>query len=781
MIKDFRKKVLEKKKDITDQEVLLSDYCKVYFENLVEAVTKQFNQKIKLNIVWQPDEWIAYATERLEVMLNMNNEYVAGGKDRVDKVVLAKGITIHECGHLLFTDYHLMKSAIEVFRNKQQLFPAPKCPSYEEWMTDATIMDPGTLGEWFKVWKRLENTIEDGFIEYKLLEYLPGEGQCLYRFRQMQLDTFESVKVMRAKGLPSPAILFNCILMLAKFNTVLMDADDAADPAVKALLENYDLVQEAVHTDKSYNRVKLINELFCNLYHFLKEDNEEDPDDGDSDSSEENSSEDSESSEPSSDEGSDETSENNENENGDESENDNSGDDADGDNKESSNNGSFDDDADVDNKESNNDGPFGDAGGSFESKTGGENPFDEKTTEEGNSEANQGSKGGNSTGSSGNGSCSPADLLNHSPEEMNEQIDTGTGSVLNDKNISQTPYQPAKNQAEKLDNMMNGSDDQTAQIPSPQDKRLVDSIEEDISAKEVLAAAEQELAAELKEDAENYDFGPFNEGIRISITRKEPSNDAYNVYKNIMEEEGFLVKKTVNELRNRIKDQQQGGKINGMYNGRYLDRNNLYRYDMRIMCKNDLPEDIPNMAVSILIDASGSMSGEKEENARKTALVIYEVCQALHIPVMVYSHTAWGDVRLTALADFGSVDGQDKYRICDLNSGGGNRDGMALRFCSERLAKRPEPVKIQMIISDGLPSAYRSDAEGRADIRNVLMDFSKVGVKYMTFGLGDDQKRIMDIYTQDLSPKVAAKFIKTDAPDDLPKAFVKTLKDLIKV
>ncbi len=761
MIRDFRKKVLEKKKDITDQEVLLSDYCKVYFENLVEAVTKQFNQKIKLNIVWTPDERVAYATNRLEVMLNMNNEFVAGGKDRVDKVVLAKGIVIHECGHLLFTDYHLMRSTMEVFRNKQQLFPAPKCSTYEEWMTDAAIMDPGTLGEWFKVWKRLENTVEDGFIEYKLLEYLPGEGQCLYRFRQMQLETFESVKVMRAKGLPSPAILFNCILMLAKFNTVLMDADDAQDPAVKALLDNYDLIQEAVHTDKSYNRVKLINELFCNLYHFLKEDNEEDSNNGDSDSSEKS---DTENSDSDSGESADETSEN------------------DGNEEEESEDGNADDDASDDSGESENNGSSDGSENASEGENGGENPSSGENADEGDSEANQGSGENNSTGSTGKNSCSPSDLLNQSPDGMNEQIDTGTGSVLNDKNISQAPYKPAGNRAEKLDSITNSpGGEQTAQIPSPQDRRLVDSIEEDISAKEVFDEAEKELAAELKEDAANCDFGPFNKGISVTITRQDPSKDAESVYKSIMAEEGFLIKKTVNELRNKIKDQQQGGKINGMYNGRYLDRNSLFRYDMRVMCKNDLPEDIPDMAVSILIDASGSMRGKKEENARKTALVIYEVCRALHIPVMVYSHNALRAVSLTALADFGSVDGQDKYRICDLRSDNGNRDGMALRFCSERLAKRPEPVRIQMIISDGLPSVYRSDKDGRDDIRNVLMDFSKAGVKYMTFGLGDDQQRIMEIYTQGLSSKVAAKFVKTDAPDDLPKAFVRALKDLIKV
>lgn len=733
MIKDFRTKVLEKRKDISDQDILLSEQCYVYLENLVEAVTKLYNQTIRLSIVWTNDDWVAFATDRYEVQLNMNNEYVLGAKDRVDKVVIAKGISIHECGHLLFTDYHLKKSALKVFEENRKLFPEPKCSTYTEWLTDAAAMSASEIEEWRKIWHRLDNSIEDGFIEYKLLDLLPGEGQCLYALRKTQLASFESVKVMKAQGLSNPAILFNCILMLAKYNTVLMDADDTSEAAIAELLDNYDLIRRAVYTEKSYDRVKLINEIFCNLYHFMKEEAKK------ADESDE---------------------QGNPSDNSDESEK--TGASSKGVGAASSGN------EDQNNNSDDANGPKNSDDGSGKDQDGGSNG------QTGSRQNNQNQSGG----------CSPADLLNNSPKEMNEQVDTGSGSVLNDNNINQKPIPPARNKEEKIKNIMEGTkQDETAQIPSPQDRRFVDNAENGIAEKAVMDNAEKELAEALQQEVKEFDFSQINNHFPISIIRKDPSDAAYALYEKAMSEVGTLVKKTVNELKNKIKDQQQGGKLNGMYNGRYLDRNNLHRYDMRIMCKNDLPEDIPDMAISILIDGSGSMrENSKSWYAILTALVIYLVCRELNVPVMVYSHNAsMRSAKITALADFNSVDGKDKYRICDLHPNNGNRDGMALRFCSEKLAKRPEQNKFQMIISDGLPSAYASEMVGRTDIRNVLVDYSKKNVKYIAYGLGGDQKNIEEIYIQNLSSRTAAKFVKTNAPAELPKMFVKVIKDLIKV
>lgn len=741
MIKDFRKRVLEKKSQVNDKEFFLSEHCHAYLQNLAEAICKAYDSSIHVIMQWTDSKYVAFATSRNEMTLNINNELFHKADGRIDKLVLLKGLVLHECGHLLFTDYHLLKSAMKVFTENRKMFPEPKCPEYTELLTDMALFNDEDLKEWTKIYKRLENTVEDGFIESMVLKTVPGEGQCLFPLREMKLKEFESVKVMKTK-LSNPAILFNCILMLAKYNTVKMDADDADEPAVKALLNCYDLIREAVQTQKSYKRVQMINELFCKLYKFMKEDQKEQNDSGSS------------------------SEENEENESESQSQSPNSS---------ANTTGTDNNDSESDNAE-----------------TSEQNSSDNnKSTEQGagennSSEANSGKQNCKADDNANNGTGenelpSPSGLLDNTADMMEENIDTGCGSVLNDSNINQDNYSPASSNQKKIENMTK-EEKPEASIPSPSDKRMADTIEESIASQSVYEEAEKELAEELKQEAQDMDYTPINKSEKIDVVRGNPTDRSKQIYKNDMESINFLVKKTIDEIRNKIKDHQQGGKINGLYQGRYLDRNSLYRYDLRMLCKNDLPEDIPNMAFSVLIDASGSMNSDnKLISARQTALLIYHFGIALNIPVMVYSHRVTGNVQLNALADYGSVDGNDKYRICDLQAHGCNRDGMALRFCSERLSKRPEETKICFVISDGLPSDYNSSKEAETDIRNVLMDYSKKNVKYIAFGLGNCQKDIEHLYTQDLSPKIAAKFIKTDEPELLPKKMVQSIKELIKV
>lgn len=776
-ILDFRKKVREKQQQIPDKVFFLSKECLSYLENLCEAVCKLYNNTLKLHLKWTDEEDVAFATDKYSLTLNLNNQYMNGAPDRISKLVLQKGIVLHECGHILFTDFHLIKSAVKVFLDQRKLFPEPKCEEYKEWLTDAALFDDEVLSEWIMVWKRLENSIEDSFIEQKILKLIPGEGQCLYSLRDEQMKAFKPIKVQKNDGLDNPSILFNSILSLAKYNTVKMDADDTEEPAIKALLNSYDLINEAVAKEKSYDRLKLINEIFCKLYKFMKEDKERQEQEQNSENSEgdtsceqDNTSDNSQAQEQSQEEdeedGENQTEDNEDNQQSPESQQ-----------QTDSESGSKqqDEGGQQGQQEDGNSSQSSDSGNNGQSSQG-----DSSDNSDNGQTQNSGSNTSNSNSQSGSGKPSPSSLLQNAPAEMKDQIDTGSASVLNDRNIDQQPFAPASNKQEKIDNLLS-KPEPDAQIPTPSDKRTCESIGERIAENEVKKEEEERLCMELKDEVANFDFTNINRNCEVDIVRNYPSSAAVELYEKEMQEIRFLAKKTVNEIKNKIKDHQQGGKINGLYQGRYLDQHSLSRFDMRVLAKNDLPEDIPNMAISVLIDASGSMGGEKEVYARRTALLLYHFGQELHIPVMVYAHNKWYKVTMNALADFGSVDGNDKYRICDLTSHGCNRDGMALRFCSEKLAKRPEETKIMFVISDGRPSDYNSAKEADSDIKNVLLDYSKKNVKYITFGLGTDQKGIKELYTQDLSPKVAAKFIKTDEPSALPVAIVRAIKELIKV
>lgn len=725
LIKNFREKVLSLKEKVSDKDFFSSVQCHAYLQNLAEAITKQYNHNIKLHLAWgDPEGAIAYATDRNELFLNVNNPFFNDSDGRVNKLIILKGLILHECGHLLFTDFHLKNSAIKVFSDNRRLFPEPKCEEYQKWMSDAVQFSDSELHDWIQIWKHLENAIEDGFIESMILKKVPGDGQCLYPLRNKQKEEFKSIKAYRNDGLDNPSILFNCILSLAKYSTIKMDADDKNDEAIKELLKNYNLIQEAVHTQKSYDRMKLINTVFCKLYRYMKEEKEKEE-------SSQNQSNDSESSDTTSSSG--EKSPQN-------------------DKDESSNSP----DENHDNSSNN----------STESDSDSPDP-----------EQDAGSNENNSLPSPGNL------LSNVTDTAIKDDLDTNAGSVLNDSNIGENeiPYNLTNNQ-DKLSQMQK-EEQNTAQIPSPSDMRETDSITESIAKDRVSDEIEKELAEKRANEAKSFDYTGYNKGIRTNLVREEPTPNAERVYNSDMQDIGFLSKKMVNEIRNKIKDQQQGGKINGLYQGRYLDQHSLSRFDCRCLCKNDLPEDIPDMAIGVLLDMSGSMNcDDKYVYARRTALLLYEFGRQLNVPIMVYAHDNYGSTNeMYDLADFDSVDGKDRYRICDVTPSGGNRDGMALRFCSDKLSKRKEQNKFMFVISDGLPSAYNSRQDGNNDIKGVLMDYSKKNVKYVAVGLGSDQKQIEELYTQDLSSKVAAKFLQCEDPKELPVTVVRVIKQLIKI
>ena len=118
------------------------------------------------------------------------------------------------------------------------------------------------------------------------------------------------------------------------------------------------------------------------------------------------------------------------------------------------------------------------------------------------------------------------------------------------------------------------------------------------------------------------------------------------------------------------------------------------------------PKKEINLAISLLLDESGSMSGAKAEITRLTAILFAEACEKLGIPLEINGHTTSGFfVKLFNYKNFDSFDRNDKYRLVDISARGCNRDGAAVIFGCERLMKRRENKKIFIIISDGRPNS----------------------------------------------------------------------------
>ena len=276
-------------------------------------------------------------------------------------------------------------------------------------------------------------------------------------------------------------------------------------------------------------------------------------------------------------------------------------------------------------------------------------------------------------------------------------------------------------------------------------ERLLDTMAE----KTVCQELEQDRLRELNQEAQSISYGDIHKGVAIRVNRMtEVPPEMVTQYNAIAGPLLAISKQLQKSLLRQLQDRRRGGKQTGLLMGRRLDAHALYRRDGKVFCRNKLPQQRPEMAVALLLDESGSMSGSRAAYARASAIILYDFCQALDIPILVYGHSTKGEsVALYAYSEFDAIDQNDRYRLVDISARGSNRDGAALRFVAERLCKRPEELKLLILVSDGQPAhTGYFGAAAEEDLRGIHQEYRRKGIHLVAAAIGEDKEAIERIY-----------------------------------
>ena len=277
-------------------------------------------------------------------------------------------------------------------------------------------------------------------------------------------------------------------------------------------------------------------------------------------------------------------------------------------------------------------------------------------------------------------------------------------------------------------------------------ERLLDAMAE----KSVCQELEQDRLSELNQEAQAIYYGDIHKGVPVRVNRMtEVPPEMVTQYNAIAGPLLAISKQLQKSLLRQLRDRQRGGKQTGLLMGRRLDAHALCRGDGKVFTKNALPSQPPEMAVGLLLDESGSMAScDRATYARASAIILYDFCQALRVPVMVYGHSTGGSgVELYSYSEFDAIDREDKYRLVDISARGSNRDGAALRYVAERLSHRPEELKLLILVSDGQPADtgyYGTAAE--EDLRGIQQEYRRKGILFVAAAIGDDKENIERIY-----------------------------------
>jgi cobalamin biosynthesis protein CobT len=227
------------------------------------------------------------------------------------------------------------------------------------------------------------------------------------------------------------------------------------------------------------------------------------------------------------------------------------------------------------------------------------------------------------------------------------------------------------------------------------------------------------------------------------------------IEKHLISQENFAqqVRKLI-QVRSRVQTQY------GTKKGK-LDQSRLSRicfdapgFNERVF-KTRIENKTLDAAITVLVDMSGSMGGDKVYNALASTKLVNEVCSTLNIPLEILGFTDVNDFGKASdplmfiyknFSDFKvSNDSLEEYFSMSSNYMEGNPDGENILWAYDRLVKRKEKKRILIVMSDGSPAASRGMRGISTFTHKVIEEIEKAKLVDI-YGLGLCSDSVKDYY-----------------------------------
>ncbi len=658
----IRKRILNEKLKITDEQLFASCAYAAYLTDLAEAATGRYKRHVAVKTYWDdaPDADLAW-TNNKTITINAGNPVTQSFPTRRLRADSLVGMTGHEIGHMLYTDFTMHKAYCEAFSAGRFYPNEPGCnlsddkEALEELRQFIADKDDTALEAVLSAALNLDNILEDIYIEARMCDAFPGSfrsGILLNSVRMMEL--MKPLAEQVSNGYMGFSILCNLILQYCRSGDI-NNLTDYKGEYLDKLVECIPVIDNAIYDDDSRVRYDASNVLVLKLWKYVKELIEK--------------------------------------------------------HREQKKNAADDD--------------------------GAKRALSELL----GSQIAGGGKLPNGTGK---------------PIKGKFKYDRNAADEAKDTVQQVLAQERCRIELEKTDTIEEGSNpgithnnDYTGSGYTSSEEDM-NRILNEVAEEQAMLHYEDELTKELQAEADRINYGNTHKNTHVTVNRmRDPAMELAESYKRVSPPLILLSKRVQSKLTDLLKDKRDGGKLTNLLMGRRINARAFAQDDGKYFYNNRLPEEKMNLAVALLVDESGSMSGcDRITYARAASIVMYDFCRKLDIPVIVYGHTSYGkDVDLFAYAEFDTTDNKDAYRMMDMSARSGNRDGAALRYVAERLITRDEETKLLILISDGQPASngyYGTEAE--ADLRGIKREYTNKGITMFSAAIGDDKENIERIY-----------------------------------
>ncbi|MFN3199674.1 MAG: cobaltochelatase CobT-related protein [Bradymonadia bacterium] len=246
---------------------------------------------------------------------------------------------------------------------------------------------------------------------------------------------------------------------------------------------------------------------------------------------------------------------------------------------------------------------------------------------------------------------------------------------------------------------------------------------------------------------------------------------AEDAYERARKKVADQVERLVGALERALRPRKRLGLQSGYPSGFRMDMRQLMAFEADPRRYNELwvRKSIPDRrdaAISLLVDLSGSMRGEKSEAALLGTVLLAETLSRVGVPFAIHG---FQDV-LVSMASFGEglsrkaqrAIGEIPQEINGTREGGNNQpgyndDGPCLEAAAEDLLRAPAIDRLLIVVSDGLPEGRHSDRDDLNRAIQRLVD-PRVPLSLIGVGLGPDTGHVVDFYPRSRADVPLVKF-----------------------
>ena len=804
----FRELVQEKKKEFTKDEIFESAFYKEMLLSVAGELTGGTLKKVEL-VKLPESDWDGRCNDR-RVLLNIENSVTASFPLVSLKSDSITGVLGHECGHWNFSDFRLRQKYLEgLEKGEWYLHPPKPETSFEEdhlkeingYLERKHDIALALLAETASF---IQNMLEDVYVEQKMCERYPGSiRRGIMQNRVRNVERIPSLKVQMENGYRPVSILLN---LMAQYS--LADIVNNWEEVTGGLLELLELVKPvidaAVKAEDAKARMSAANRILLIIWKVLLEEIQEAGDRQWKQQGEEPQNQPEGDGQPEAGENPEEPQDSREKEvrsggAGKQTEEPQSGQEQAGQPSES--------------KEQPEKSQKGPEQTSQSGKPQEQSEKSQKSQEQaGQSGGSNGQPGEpqdsqEQAGQSGGLNCQPEEpqdsqeqagqsdkIQNQQEEPADRQAGErkpGEHLKKNGQNLQERAKEQEKRQegspqdhTEKIQRMLEQLREQLPEFLLEKDgenvegnlkrmgevsrvntllpmeqlvetgERLMEYIQ-GAAEKQAEKELEQRFSRELSRELSETEFDGDHRKVKKVLVRENRFSKGAMTNCNLYEDQVRAIMRRMKARLLPVLSCQSPHMERNLFFGSQMNYQALYNPEKRIFCNLEVRKKV-NTAVALLIDMSGSMLGKRMEQARLCALCLYEFCKSAGIPILIYGHhtdrvykrVQNETVYLHSLAEFDS-DYKDKYRIAGMKAGGCNRDGAAIAFVGEKLAKRPEKIKLFFLISDGFPNATcYNGKKAEEDLLKIKEKLEKKRITMLTAAIGEDKEAIQRIYQE---------------------------------